>query len=89
MKSSSLFCSKQYVPGLLRWKGVLSERQVKEVLDVSRELGLYPSPTRVNLYPLKGLFLLHIACILYSHMKTNKTVFNNGNCRSTVVVSCF
>ncbi|XP_051772503.1 uncharacterized protein LOC127524732 isoform X11 [Ctenopharyngodon idella] len=25
--------SEQYVPGLLRWKGVLSERQVKEVLD--------------------------------------------------------
>ncbi|XP_051772504.1 uncharacterized protein LOC127524732 isoform X12 [Ctenopharyngodon idella] len=43
--------SEQYVPGLLRWKGVLSERQVKEVLDaipnptpnhrrVSRSLGL-------------------------------------------------
>ncbi|KAK2896480.1 hypothetical protein Q8A67_010968 [Cirrhinus molitorella] len=32
--------SKQYVPGLLRWKGVLSERQVREVLDVVRENGL-------------------------------------------------
>ncbi|ROK15759.1 hypothetical protein DPX16_10063 [Anabarilius grahami] len=43
--------SEQYVPGLLRWNGVLSERQVKEVLDaipdrspnhrrVTRSLGL-------------------------------------------------
>ncbi|XP_026135143.1 uncharacterized protein LOC113113188 [Carassius auratus] len=40
--------SEQYVPGLLRWKCVLSERQVKEVLDVSRDLGL-------DLKPMKGL----------------------------------
>ncbi|RXN24795.1 exocyst complex component 3-like protein [Labeo rohita] len=36
--------SEQYVPGLLRWKGVLSERQVRDVLEVSREFGLHPSP---------------------------------------------
>ncbi|XP_039527649.1 uncharacterized protein si:dkey-196h17.9 [Pimephales promelas] len=30
--------SEQYVPGLLRWKGVLSERQVREVLDVVRDV---------------------------------------------------
>ncbi|KAL1263307.1 hypothetical protein QQF64_006046, partial [Cirrhinus molitorella] len=34
--------SEQYVPGLLRWKKVLSERQVKEVLVVSRDFGLDP-----------------------------------------------
>ncbi|ROK15758.1 hypothetical protein DPX16_10062 [Anabarilius grahami] len=33
--------SEQYVPGLLRWKGVLSERQVKDVLDVTWDL--YPN----------------------------------------------
>ncbi|XP_077053160.1 uncharacterized protein LOC143703007 [Siphateles boraxobius] len=33
--------SEQYVPGLLRWKGVLSERQVREILDVIRDL--YPN----------------------------------------------
>lgn len=52
--------SKQYVPGLLRWKGVLSERQVREVLDVTQdmiqEFGLNPIPTRVTRCPLKGLF---------------------------------
>ncbi|XP_052429037.1 uncharacterized protein LOC127970483 [Carassius gibelio] len=48
--------SEKYVPGLLRWKGDLSERQVREVLDVSRELGLNPSDTDVNCCPMKGLF---------------------------------
>ncbi|XP_042592378.1 uncharacterized protein LOC109101599 isoform X2 [Cyprinus carpio] len=52
--------SKQYVPGLLRWKGVLSEQQVREVLDVTQdmiqEFGLNPIPTRVTRCPLKGLF---------------------------------
>ncbi|KAK7139861.1 hypothetical protein R3I94_012484 [Phoxinus phoxinus] len=33
--------SEQYVPGLLRWKGSLSERQVREILDVIRDL--YPN----------------------------------------------
>ncbi|KAK2896479.1 hypothetical protein Q8A67_010967 [Cirrhinus molitorella] len=37
--------SEHYVPGLLRWKGVLSERQVREVLDVCRELCLNPNHT--------------------------------------------
>ncbi|XP_042593608.1 uncharacterized protein LOC109104283 [Cyprinus carpio] len=46
--------SKQYVPGLLRWKGVLSERQVREVLDVTQDLD--PKPRRVTCQPLKGLF---------------------------------
>ncbi|KAK7148914.1 hypothetical protein R3I93_013055 [Phoxinus phoxinus] len=30
--------SEQYVPGLLRWKGSLSDRQVKEILDVIRDV---------------------------------------------------
>ncbi|XP_016123921.1 uncharacterized protein [Sinocyclocheilus grahami] len=47
--------SEQYVPGLLRWKGVFSERQVREVLDVSRDLGLDLKPRRVTCQPLKGL----------------------------------
>ncbi|XP_052428449.1 uncharacterized protein LOC127970179 [Carassius gibelio] len=52
--------SEKYVPGLLRWKGDLSERQVREVLDVTRdmiqEIGLCPIPTPVTHCPLKGLF---------------------------------
>ncbi|XP_016384592.1 uncharacterized protein LOC107721211 [Sinocyclocheilus rhinocerous] len=48
--------SEQYVPGLLRWKGVLSERQVREVLDVSRDIGLDLKTRRVTCQPLKGLF---------------------------------
>ncbi|XP_052428448.1 uncharacterized protein LOC127970178 isoform X2 [Carassius gibelio] len=48
--------SEQYVPGLLRWKGVLSERQVREVLDVSREFTLDLKPRHVTCQPLKGLF---------------------------------
>ncbi|CAM4727657.1 unnamed protein product [Leuciscus chuanchicus] len=36
--------SEQYVPGLLRWKGVLSEPQVREILDVIRDL--YPNHRR-------------------------------------------
>ncbi|XP_016368057.1 uncharacterized protein LOC107708373 [Sinocyclocheilus rhinocerous] len=47
--------SEQYVPGLLRWKRVLSERQVREVLDVSQDLGLDLKPRRVTCQPLKGL----------------------------------
>ncbi|XP_042624516.1 uncharacterized protein LOC109103836 isoform X2 [Cyprinus carpio] len=47
--------SEQYVPGLLRWKGVLSERQVKEVLTVSRDLVLDLKPRRVTCQRLKGL----------------------------------
>ncbi|XP_050982032.1 uncharacterized protein LOC127175162 [Labeo rohita] len=47
--------SKQYVHGLLRWNGVLSERQVREVLDVSRDC-LAQKPSRVTCQPLKGLF---------------------------------
>jgi len=37
-----MFCSEQYVPGLLRWKEVLSQRQVREIMDVIRDL--YPNP---------------------------------------------
>ncbi|XP_059422939.1 uncharacterized protein LOC132157605 [Carassius carassius] len=48
--------SEQYVPGLLRWKGVFSERQVREVLDVSREFSLDLKPRLVTCQPLKGLF---------------------------------
>ncbi|XP_059421533.1 uncharacterized protein LOC132156604 [Carassius carassius] len=48
--------SEQYVPGLLRWKGVFSERQVWEVLDVSREFSLDLKPRLVTCQPLKGLF---------------------------------
>ncbi|XP_016355990.1 uncharacterized protein LOC107699292 [Sinocyclocheilus anshuiensis] len=47
--------SEQYIPGLLRWKGVFSERQVREVLDVSRDLGLDLKPRRVTCQPLKRL----------------------------------
>ncbi|KAK2896478.1 hypothetical protein Q8A67_010966 [Cirrhinus molitorella] len=47
--------SEQYVPGLLRWKKVLSERQVKEVLNVSRDLCLNPKPRCFTCQPLKGL----------------------------------
>ncbi|XP_026080179.1 uncharacterized protein LOC113057202 [Carassius auratus] len=48
--------SEQYVPGLLRWRGVFSERQVREVLDVSREFSLGLKPRHVTSQPLKGLF---------------------------------
>lgn len=44
----SMFCSKRYVPGLLRWKGVLLKQQAREVLDMIRELGLYPNDTHVS-----------------------------------------
>ncbi|XP_043085433.1 uncharacterized protein si:dkey-196h17.9 [Puntigrus tetrazona] len=47
--------SDQYVSGLLRWKGMLSERQTREVLDMSRELGLGLKPRRSTCQPLKGL----------------------------------
>ncbi|XP_058652338.1 uncharacterized protein LOC131552525 isoform X2 [Onychostoma macrolepis] len=40
--------SKRYVPGLLRWKGVLLKQQVREVLDMIRELGLFPNDTHVS-----------------------------------------
>ncbi|XP_058652480.1 uncharacterized protein si:dkey-196h17.9 [Onychostoma macrolepis] len=47
--------SERYVPGLLRWKGMLSERQMREVLDLSREFGLELKPRRGTCQPLKGL----------------------------------
>ncbi|RXN24794.1 exocyst complex component 3-like protein [Labeo rohita] len=47
--------SEQYVPDLLCWKRVLSKRQVREVLDVSRDLGLNPKPSCFPCQPLKGL----------------------------------
>ncbi|KAF4105546.1 hypothetical protein G5714_013208 [Onychostoma macrolepis] len=48
--------SERYVPGLLRWKGMLSERQMREVLGLSRDLGLELKPRRGTCQPLKGLF---------------------------------
>ncbi|ROK15757.1 hypothetical protein DPX16_10061 [Anabarilius grahami] len=46
--------SEQYVPALLRWKGVLSERQLREVLEAI----VYPDPNPrcVTRHPLKGLW---------------------------------
>ncbi|XP_077053158.1 tumor necrosis factor alpha-induced protein 2 [Siphateles boraxobius] len=46
--------SEQYVPGLLRWKGVLSDRQVREVLDVIRDV-LNPNPRCVTRHSLKSI----------------------------------
>ncbi|XP_067278180.1 tumor necrosis factor alpha-induced protein 2 [Pseudorasbora parva] len=47
--------SEQFVPGLLRWKGVLSERHVREILDAIQDLNLGSNPRCVILPPLKGL----------------------------------
>ncbi|XP_048060339.1 uncharacterized protein LOC125276666 isoform X2 [Megalobrama amblycephala] len=41
--------SEQYVPDLLRWKGVLSERQVKEVLDAIPDRSLNHRPVTCSL----------------------------------------
>ncbi|XP_052007744.1 uncharacterized protein si:dkey-196h17.9 [Xyrauchen texanus] len=48
--------SKQYLPGLLRWKGVLSEQKVREVLDASQQA--CPNPGYVSQHPLMGLCCL-------------------------------
>ncbi|XP_073776751.1 uncharacterized protein si:dkey-196h17.9 isoform X2 [Danio rerio] len=46
--------SQQYVPGLLRWKGTLSKRQVRKVLKV-RDLDLDANSRDVACHPLKAL----------------------------------
>ncbi|KAK9964709.1 hypothetical protein ABG768_005858 [Culter alburnus] len=48
--------SEQYVPGLLRWKGVLSEQQVKEVLDA------IPNPTPNHRRVTRSLGLCFFSC---------------------------
>ncbi|KAK9964707.1 hypothetical protein ABG768_005856 [Culter alburnus] len=47
--------SEQYVPGLLRWKGVLSERQIREVQETIQVVYPDPNPRCVTRRPLKGL----------------------------------